>query len=134
MFKMHLFWLLSLLMGGVEPGPEAPVAGGARRRAKRERGRAPRADDPFDTVCAERGGFDPRLIPVKPRVSAATEMEVDWWAAFRGLIEVDPAQAGLRPDKAFVARGVPMSGAPLFANCGGEERTEPSALRLCKLL
>ena len=120
MFKMHLFWLLSLLMGGVEPGPAAPATAGARRRAKRERGRAPSADDPFDTVCVEREGFDPRLVPVKPRVSAATEMDVDWWAAFQGLIEVDPAQAGLQPDKDFVARGVQMSGAPLFANYSGE--------------
>ena len=51
-------------------------------------------------------------------------MNVDWWAAFQGLIDVDPAQAGLQPDKAFVARGVQMSGAPLFASYSGEVRTE----------
>ena len=71
-------------------------------------------------MFAVRVGFDPRTVELKPRVKAASEAGTDWWAAFRGIIEVDPTQAGLSPDKCFVARGVQMAGAPLFGNCSGE--------------
>ena len=112
-------WLFAMLMGGTGLDTVAPVPP-ARRRDKRGRARAPGAEDPFDTVFAVRVGFDPRTVELKPRVKAATEVGTDWWAAFRGIIEVDPAQAGLTPDKDFVARGVQMAGAPLFGNYTGE--------------
>ena len=112
-------WLLVVLMGGTGLDTGAP-APSARRRDKRGRSRVPAIEDPYDTVFAARNGFDPRTIKLKPRVRAATEVDTDWWAAFRGIIEVDPTQAGLSPDKDFVARGVQMAGAPLFCNYAGK--------------